>query len=90
MIEGDIRREKIIEIMSNQKEPVSGSDLAKKFSVSRQVIVQDIALLRATNKNILSTNKGYFLYNPGKGPRTVGAGVRESGRNSESGADELR
>ena len=48
MIEGDIRREKIIEIMSNQKEPVSGSDLAKKFGVSRQVIVQDIALLRAT------------------------------------------
>ena len=44
VIEGDIRREKIIEIMSNQKEPVSGSDLAKKFSVSRQVIVQDIAL----------------------------------------------
>ncbi|MCI6064093.1 transcription repressor NadR [bacterium] len=41
MIEGDIRREKIIEIMSNQKEPVSGSDLAKKFGVSRQVIVQD-------------------------------------------------
>lgn len=27
--------------MSNQKEPVSGSDLAKKFGVSRQVIVQD-------------------------------------------------
>ena len=81
MIEGDIRREKIIEIMSNQKEPVSGSDLAKKFGVSRQVIVQDIALIRAegndeisTNrgyifKNILSTNKGYFLYNPGKGPQ---------------------
>ena len=41
MIEGDIRREKIIEIMSNQKEPVSGSDLAKKFGVSRRVIVQD-------------------------------------------------
>ena len=41
MIEGDIRREKIIEIMSNQKEPVSSSDLAKKFGVSRQVIVQD-------------------------------------------------
>ena len=37
--------------------------------MSRQVIVQDIALLRATNKNILSTNKGYFLYNPGKGPQ---------------------
>lgn len=29
-----------------------------------QVIVQDIALIRATNKNILSTNKGYVLYKP--------------------------
>lgn len=64
MIEGDIRREKIIEIMSNQKEPVSGSDLAKKFSVSRQVIVQDIALIRAAGYDILSTNRGYILQTP--------------------------
>ena len=28
------------------------------------MIVQDIALLRAVNKNILSTNKGYVLYDP--------------------------
>lgn len=61
MIEGDIRREKIIEIMSNQKEPVSGSDLAKKFGVSRQVIVQDIALIRAAGHEIISTNRGYLL-----------------------------
>ena len=66
MIEGDIRREKIIEIMSNQKEPVSGSDLAKKFGVSRQVIVQDIALIRAAGYDILSTNRGYILTKPGK------------------------
>ncbi|HAB62229.1 MAG TPA: DNA-binding transcriptional regulator, partial [Lachnospiraceae bacterium] len=32
------------------------------LGVSRQVIVQDIALLRAVNKNILSTTKGYLLY----------------------------
>ena len=64
MIEGDIRREKIIEIMSNQKEPVSGSDLAKKFGVSRQVIVQDIALLRAAGYEIISTNRGYILNQP--------------------------
>ena len=64
MIEGDIRREKIIEIMSNQKEPVSGSDLAKKFSVSRQVIVQDIALIRAAGYEIISTNRGYILNQP--------------------------
>ena len=64
MIEGDIRREKIIEIMSNQKEPVSGSDLAKKFGVSRQVIVQDIALIRAEGNNVISTNRGYILNAP--------------------------
>ena len=64
MIEGDIRREKIIEIMSNQKEPVSGSDLAKKFGVSRQVIVQDIALIRAAGYEIISTNRGYILNQP--------------------------
>ena len=64
MIEGDIRREKIIEIMSNQKEPVSGSDLAKKFGVSRQVIVQDIALIRASGYDIISTNRGYIIQEP--------------------------
>ena len=37
-------------------------ELAKLLHVSRQVIVQDIALLRAENKNILSTNRGYLLY----------------------------
>lgn len=63
-MDGDIRREKLIRLMEKQKQPVCGAELARKFGVSRQVIVQDIALLRATNKNILSTNKGYFLYSP--------------------------
>ena len=39
--------------------PISGTALAKQFHVSRQVIVQDIALMRAENHWILSTNKGY-------------------------------
>lgn len=63
-MEGDLRRDKIIELLTTNIQPVSGSEIAKYFQVSRQVIVQDIALLRATNKNILSTNKGYLLYNP--------------------------
>ena len=63
-MEGDVRREKIIELLTTSIQPVSGSEIAKRFQVSRQVIVQDIALLRATNKNILSTNKGYVLYHP--------------------------
>ena len=35
--------------------------LAKEFDVSRQVIVQDVALLRANGKNIFSTNRGYLI-----------------------------
>lgn len=65
-MEGELRREKIIELLNHSSNPVSGSELAKLMGVSRQVVVQDIALLRAVNKNILSTNKGYVLYNPGE------------------------
>ncbi len=61
-MEGSQRREKLLEILNSRKEPISGTELAKKLGVSRQVIVQDIALLRAVNKNILSTTKGYILY----------------------------
>lgn len=70
-MEGDRRREKIVELLTENPQPVSGSEIAKHFHVSRQVIVQDIALLRATNKNILSTNKGYILYHPGAGASRI-------------------
>ncbi|MDF2952696.1 MAG: Helix-turn-helix type 11 domain protein [Anaerocolumna sp.] len=50
-MEGQERRDKIIEILKQSKEPISGTLLAKKLGVSRQVIVQDIALLRAVNKS---------------------------------------
>lgn len=61
-MEGKERRERLLEILKNSSAPVSGSELSKQLGVSRQVIVQDIALLRAVNKNILSTTKGYILY----------------------------
>jgi transcriptional regulator of NAD metabolism len=59
---GEERRKKIIEILRSSEEPVSGAELSKRLNVSRQVIVQDIALLRAVNRNIISTTKGYVLY----------------------------
>lgn len=62
MSEGDIRRTKILEILRSSKQAVTGTELAKQLGVSRQIVVQDIALLRATDKNILSTNKGYILF----------------------------
>lgn len=58
---GEERREKIISTLKSSAEPVSGTGLAKELGVSRQVIVQDIALLRAKNYDIYSTNKGYGL-----------------------------
>ena len=60
-MDGKIRRNKIIEILQNETEPVSGSALAKLTGVSRQVVVQDITLLR-TAYPILATAKGYLLY----------------------------
>lgn len=61
MRDGAGRRKKIEEILAKEDNPISATALAKEFGVSRQVIVQDIALLRATNRDILSTNKGYVL-----------------------------
>lgn len=55
------RREEIINIIKNSTVPTSGTVLAEYFHISRQVIVQDIAVLRAKGYNILSTNRGYIL-----------------------------
>ena len=57
---GEQRRKKILQMVKEQGQPLSGTVLAKTFCVSRQVIVQDIALIRAENHAILSTNKGYL------------------------------
>ncbi len=58
---GNERREKILKFLSESSEPVSGRSLAETFGVSRQIIVQDIALLRAEKHIITSTNVGYVL-----------------------------
>lgn len=54
------RREELRKILRESSVPVSGSALAKMLSVSRQVIVTDIALLRAEGTEILSTSQGYI------------------------------
>ena len=59
------RREQIIQILKGSAIPVSGSRLSSLLGVSRQVIVQDIALLR-TQYSILATAQGYLLYTPVK------------------------
>ena len=58
---GEERRIKILQKLQETATPLSGTALAKAFHVSRQIIVQDIALMRAENHGIISTNKGYLL-----------------------------
>lgn len=53
------RREEIIRLITAGDKPISGNELSKHLDVSRQVIVQDIAILKAAGYDILSTNKGY-------------------------------
>ena len=61
-MDGDQRREKILELLKDTSEPLSGGRLGKIFEVSRQVIVQDVALLRAQGHDIMATARGYVLY----------------------------
>lgn len=61
---GEERRNHIFSYLAHQDHPVSGTALAKEFGVSRQVIVQDIALLRTGRFQILSTNRGYLVPHP--------------------------
>lgn len=55
------RRENIELILKGASSPVTASVLAKKFSVSRQIIVGDVALMRAAGIKISATPRGYIL-----------------------------
>ena len=55
------RREEIIKNLVKEKKAITGSELASYFNVTRQVIVKDIAILRAAGKNIIATPDGYMI-----------------------------
>lgn len=58
---GSDRRTDIIRMIRESQTPVPAKNLAAAFHVSRQVIVQDIALIRAAGYDVISTNRGYLL-----------------------------
>lgn len=64
------RREKIVEYLFESVQPVSATTLANEFGVSRQIIVGDIAVIRAANLDIISTNRGYVLSKEGRVTKT--------------------
>lgn len=55
------RRKEIVNQLKGSSEPIVARELAEKYDVSRQVIVGDIALLRASGEDILSTPNGYTM-----------------------------
>ncbi|MDR1245614.1 MAG: transcription repressor NadR [Clostridiales Family XIII bacterium] len=66
------RREKILTALREQEDAVSAAALARRMRVSRQVIVGDIALLRAHGSEIIATSRGYMLSAPALSGRYIG------------------
>ncbi|MBR5328923.1 MAG: transcription repressor NadR [Firmicutes bacterium] len=61
---GTQRRENILALLKKSPNAFSGTALGEELGVSRQIIVQDIALLRREGYNIISTVRGYTLDAP--------------------------
>lgn len=55
------RRKAIVTLLLSEQDAISGSVLSKRFGVSRQIIVQDISVLKGSGYEILSTHNGYIL-----------------------------
>ncbi|MGG7179183.1 transcription repressor NadR [Clostridium paraputrificum] len=55
------RREDIIKSLIDSNKALKGTKLAYKYGVTRQIIVKDIAILRAKGNNIIATPEGYII-----------------------------
>jgi transcriptional regulator of NAD metabolism len=62
---GETRRQELVQRLRADGQAVLGSELADEFGVSRQVLVQDVAILRATGLDIIATPRGYLLRDTG-------------------------
>jgi len=63
MKKGEIRRKKLMEMLTCAESPIKATDISKVFGVSRQIIVGDIAILRSMGNNIRATKYGYEVKN---------------------------
>ncbi len=61
-MENEKRRASILKLLGHSASPITGTQLASELNVSRQIIVQDVAILRASGEQILATPRGYLLY----------------------------
>ena len=60
-MKADERRNGIIKMLIREKGAIKGTTLAETFNVTRQIIVKDIAILRAKGTNIIATPDGYMV-----------------------------
>lgn len=62
---GEQRREWILQSLQSRQLAFKGADLAEQAEVSRQVIVNDINLLKVAGHPIVATSQGYILLDVG-------------------------
>ena len=55
------RRKAIVNLLLSVENAISGGELSERFGVSRQIIVQDITVLKGMGYDILSTHRGYVM-----------------------------
>ena len=66
-MDANLRREQILKEIGREETPVTATSLSKKLNVSRQIIVGDVALLRAQGHEIIATARGYTMISQLKG-----------------------
>ena len=64
------RRKQLLTLLKESSSAINGQQLADHFHVTRQIIVQDIAILRADGEEIISTNRGY-IHSASKQPQQM-------------------
>ena len=84
------RRRQILAWIATRDAPIRGAELAKHFRVSRQCLVQDMAILRAGGEEILATPQGYRAPKERTGARQAHRAVLASRHPPERTEEELQ
>lgn len=65
------RRDNIVKLLAKSNKPIKGTIIAEKYGVTRQIIVKDIAILRAVGQDIIATPDGYMINRKNKNAKAI-------------------
>lgn len=65
------RRDNIVKFLIESNVPIKGTVIANKYGVTRQIIVKDIAILRAMGQDIIATPDGYVINKKSKDVKAI-------------------